>query len=240
MRYERQENVLEYLKSKNPATVKQIANALFVSEATVRRDIEQLENAGYVERFYGGVILAERKGNVMPLARRENKNSAGKEKIAKTASELVSDGDTVFLDSSSTAGKILHYIKNKRVTVITCSAVMPEETGNMRIYSTGGEYSERRKCYLGSFAEEVIQNVYADIFFFSCSGITEQGDITDGSEDEISLRRQMMKHAQKSVFLCDGTKFGVKSAFRLCGKDDVSKIISDTELLFGDGKKTEK
>lgn len=234
LRQERQESILEYLKSKNTATVKQIAKILFISEATVRRDIEQLENAGYVERFYGGVILAERKGNIMPLVRRENKNLQGKEKIAQKASQLVNDGDTVFLDSSSTAGKVLSHIKNKRVTVITCSAVMPEDTGNMRVYSTGGEYSERRKCFLGSFAEEVINNAYADIFFFSCSGITEQGDITDGAEDEISLRRQMMKHAQKSVFLCDSTKFGVKSAFRLCGKDDVSEIISDTEMHFKD------
>jgi len=89
--YERQKNIVDFLKEKNSATVKQISKALFISEATVRRDVEKLQQAGYVERFYGGVTLADFSGGVLPLARRENENSAGKEKIAQQAAKLVHD-----------------------------------------------------------------------------------------------------------------------------------------------------
>lgn len=236
--YERQKSIADFLKEKKTATVKQISKALFISEATVRRDVEKLQQAGYVERFYGGVTLADYNGGLLPLSRRENENSAGKEKIAQKAAELVHDGDTVFIDSSSTAGRVLAHIKNRRVTVITNSSVLPEDAGNMRIYCTGGEYSEKRRCFFGSFAELFIKNVHADIMFFSCKGISTEGEITDVSEDEIALRRCMMKNSKKKVFLFDGTKLGVVSTFRLCNKDDLDEIISDTEFYF-DGEKPE-
>ena len=235
--YERQKNIVDFLKEKNSATVKQISRALFISEATVRRDVEKLQQAGYVERFYGGVTLADFSGGVLPLARRENENSAGKEKIAQQAAKLVHDGDTVFIDSSSTAGKVLLHIKNRRVTVITNSSVLPEDAGSMRIYCTGGEYSEKRRCFFGSFAEEFIKNVHADIMFFSCKGISTDGEITDASEDEIALRKCMMKNSKKKVFLFDGTKFRITSTFRLCSKDDVDEFISDIDFFF-DGENT--
>ena len=243
--YERQKNIIDFLKKKNPATVKQISRALFISEATVRRDVEKLQQAGYVERFYGGVALADCKSGVLPLARRENENSAGKEQIAHEAAKLVHDGDTVFIDSSSTAGKVLALIKNRRITVITNSSVLPEDTGNMRIYCTGGEFSEKRRCFFGSFAESFIKNIHVDILFFSCKGISAEGEITDVSEDEIALRRCMMQNSKKKVFLFDGTKFGVVSTFRLCEKEDVDVFISNIEVSFAgaendaaaDGKK---
>lgn len=230
--YERQKSILNFLKEKNSATVKQISKALFISEATVRRDVEKLQQAGYVERFYGGVAPADYSGGVLPLARRENENSAGKEKIAQQAAKLVHDGDTVFIDSSSTAGRVLTHIKSRRITVITNSSAMPEERGNMHIYCTGGEYSDKRRCFFGSFAESFIKNVHADIMFFSCKGISTDGEITDASEDEIALRRCMMKNSKKKIFLFDGTKFGVTSTFRLCEKDDVDEFISDIPFAF--------
>jgi DeoR/GlpR family transcriptional regulator of sugar metabolism len=75
-----------------------------------------------------------------------------------------------------------------------------------------------------------VRGISADLFFFSSQGITEEGEITDVSEEETSLRRVMLSRAKRSIFLCDSSKIGIRRVFTLCTRHDVDRIICDTML----------
>ncbi len=235
LQFDRQQSILDYLKNKHSATIKELAHTIYVSEASIRRDIEKLENLGLVEKIYGGVVLTEFKNEVIPIDLRESANSKSKEKIAVKAAKLVNDGDTVMLDSSSTARKICKYLVNKRnVRIITNNMRVCNELKNsdIEIFVSGGVFSKKRECFIGGFAEEFIKSVHADILFFSTSGISKTGEITDISEDEINLRKLMIKQTKKRIFLCDKTKIGVISSFKVCDKKDIDMVICHEKIEF--------
>ena len=235
LQFERRQNILEILNKKHSVSIKELATLVYTSEASVRRDVQRLEAEGIVERIYGGVVLSEYKNEVVPVNIRESANSASKEKIAVMASKLIKDGDTIMLDSSSTAFRICkHVMMRKNLKIITNNLRVCNELKDtsIEIYLIGGLFSNKRECFTGSFAENFIKSVHCDILFFSSSGISETGEITDVSEDEINIRRLMIKQAKKSVFLCDKSKVGNISAFKLCDKDDIDMIICDEEIRF--------
>ena len=236
LQIERQKNILEYLKEHPSTTIKELAAAVYASEASVRRDVAALEAQGYVERIYGGVLLAGHKNSIIPVGLRDISHPTGKELVAQQAAARVQDGDTIILDASTTVFRMCRHLRGrKRLTVITnslrvCSEL--EDCENIHLVCTGGTYHGRNGCFLGAAAEEFLQRINADRLFFSSLGITRDGRITDVSEEEISMRRTMLRHARQRLFLCDSSKFGICKPFTLCTKDDVDEIICDTELHF--------
>jgi DeoR/GlpR family transcriptional regulator of sugar metabolism len=99
-----------------------------------------------------------------------------------------------------------------------------------RIFCTGGLYVPSGNIFVGNAAESFIKSTFADILFFSSQAISEDGEISDASEEETSLRRTMLSRATKKVFLCDSSKLCKKRTFTLCTKDDVDEMICDTAL----------
>lgn len=236
--YDRKKALLSYLQQHHSCTIKELALSLYASEATVRRDIAQLESEGYVERIYGGVLLAGHENAVVPVNVRETANTSGKDIVAKKAAELICDGDTVILDASTTVFRICKYIRSrKHLKVITnnlrvCEALADAE--DISVFCTGGSFVGHSYCFLGSAAENYIRNVNADIVFFSSQAISCNGLITDVSEPEIAIRQAMLSHADRQIFLCDSTKFGLIRPFTLCRKEDITDIICDKELTFSE------
>ncbi|MBR4889422.1 MAG: DeoR/GlpR transcriptional regulator [Clostridia bacterium] len=236
LQIERQKAILDFLETHPSTTIKELAVAVFASEASVRRDIAALESQGYVERIYGGVLLAGHKNSIIPVGLRDISHPNGKELVAQQAAERVQDGDTIILDASTTVFRMCRHLRSrKRLTIITnslrvCSEL--EDCENIRLICTGGTYYGRNGCFLGAAAEDFLQNINADLLFFSSLGITADGRITDVSEEEVSMRRQMLRHAKKKYFLCDSSKFGVCKPFTLCTKDSVDEIICDAPLAF--------
>ncbi len=235
LQIERQKSILDFIENKKSTTVSEIAKAVYVSEATVRRDIARLEKDGYIVRVYGGVMLANHQSEVVPVELRDSSNSKTKDEIAKKAAELIKSGDTVIMDASTTVFRICHYIKSvKNLKIITNNLRICEELKDteIKVYCTGGAYYGSRGCFLGAFAENFIASVHADLLFFSSQGISEEGIITDVDEEENSIRHKMIRQADKKIFLCDSSKYGIKKPFALCTIDDIDMIISDKELEF--------
>lgn len=233
LQYERQQQIIEYLHKNHTAKIGELAQKLYISEASIRRDIASLEATGFVERVYGGVILSQYKNEVVPADLRESANSEAKEKIAQIAAELIHDGDTVIFDSSSTVGRICKHIKKKKnLKIITNSLrICSEFKGtDISVYCTGGEYFQKQDSFLGPYAENFLRTINADSLFFSCKGLSAKGVLTDVSEMENSMRKTMMQQAVKSYFLCDSSKLDARFAFTLCTAKDITEIICDKEL----------
>lgn len=227
---ERQQSIIDYLEKNRLATVKELAAAIYTSEASVRRAIAELEKSGYVEKVYGGVLLSKYKTSIIPARLRDSENSAAKDSIAKRAAELIKNGDTVLMDASTTVFRICRYIKDrKNLRIITnnlriCGEFT--ESDDIEVYCTGGSFVPRNTCFLGSYAESFIGSVNADILFFSAQGLSSEGEITDVDEREVSMRKAMLARADKKIFLCDSSKLGVTKPFKICSKDDIDGIIS--------------
>jgi DeoR/GlpR family transcriptional regulator of sugar metabolism len=233
IQYERQQQILSILQQSGTASVRALSTAVFASEASVRRDIEVLEKQGYVKRIYGGVMLSRHENSVIPLDLRDPEHSAIKEQLAQRAASLVPDGATVLIDASSTTRRILRYLERKRdLKIITNNLRLLQEARDpaMQLYGTGGAYDPGNHAFVGPAAEMYVRGISADIFFFSSQGITEEGEITDVSEEETSLRRVMLSRAKHRIFLCDSSKIGIRRVFTLCTRQDVDEIICDTTL----------
>ena len=233
LQYERQQSILKYLQEHHSAKIAQIASAIYTSEASVRRDLAALEAKGLVERVYGGVVLSQFKNDVIPPEVRDSANSAAKEAIALEAASLIRDGDTVFFDSSSTVRRICPHIKKrKNLKVITNNLRICKELQDtdITVYVTGGEYFKKRHCFLGPYAERFLAGVNVDSVFFSCKALSDEGFLTDVSEDEISLRSVMLRQARNSYFLCDDSKLGNRCTFTLCHISELTKVICNAPL----------
>jgi DeoR family fructose operon transcriptional repressor len=208
--------------------MKQLAEALYVSEATARRDVELLEKRGLVRRVYGGVVL---KKEEMPLEVRLQERAAQKEEIAAKAADMIFDGATVFLDASSTVLHLVPLLTRFRDLVVVTNGYRAAELlagGKCRVILTGGELSPRNMALVGSVAEETLARLSVDIAFFSSEGISEEGEITDSSEKETALRRVLLRRAARTVLLMDSSKMGKRYLFHLANAEELSSVITDS------------
>lgn len=240
LKTERQRKILDIITQRKHCTVKFLAETLFVSPITVRRDLDTLEGEGLVTRCYGGVSVPRHLNREVPLEVRENSNTDVKGALARRAAGELKNGDTVFLDASSTALHIVDFVyPEQNLTFITNSirALIQLKDRHIRCYSTGGMLLENSFALVGSLAIEAVSKLNADIMFFSTQGITEAGEITDFSEAETQLRKAMMKNAKKTVYMFDSSKLNKKYLFSVCRAQDTDKIITDIKIDFSRAEK---
>ncbi|MBQ8816083.1 MAG: DeoR/GlpR transcriptional regulator [Lachnospiraceae bacterium] len=216
-------------------TVDFLAKHLYVAPITVRRDLADLEAAGLLTRCYGGASIPEHQNREVPFDLRDRTNATVKAELGKRAAAMLKNGDTVFLDASSTARHIIDYMEpEQNLTVITNSMKAMEKLKekHIRCYLTGGMLLENSFALIGNIAEKTVSELYADVFFFSTQGITRDGVITDFSEAETRLRCLMMEHAKHSVYVFDSSKLGKSFLFKVCSVSDVDDIVTDAEVEF--------
>lgn len=232
---DRKELIVEILKRDKFVSVNDLAKLTYTSASSIRRDLTALENKGVVSRFYGGARLTGSDNIAAPFERRLNKNHIEKNIIAKKASSLLCDNQTIILDSSSSSYYMIPYIaKLKNPTVFTNNMLTAEkliECG-VKTYCTGGTSENNTYVLTGSIACDCIKNICADILFFSTFAIDEDGILSDCTEAENYLRQLMIKSSKTSVFLCDSEKLRTRSLFRLCDVSEIDYIFCDKVIDF--------
>ena len=232
LKKERQELIYQTIKMKKYCTVSFLAKKLFVAPITVRRDLCEMEKAGLVLRCYGGASIPDYENRDIPFELRNKSNFTAKEALAKKAAELVSVGDVLFLDASSTVSHIIDHLDNKQhLTIITNSTLIAEKATERGItcYLSGGKTVDNSYALTGEVAIKTISDFYANICFFSSQAIDQNGVITDYSEMETALRRAMIKNSTRQYFIFDSSKFSKRQTFKLCSTDDISGVITDLE-----------
>lgn len=225
---ERQEKIIELLKEREYASVRLLCSILFASEPTLRRDLTALEREGLIRRSHGGAMLV-RDELSRPLAFRKETMQAEKRRIAQRAAALIPQGAVIFIDASTTAAHLIPHLKDKNATVITNGLATLNLLQEQKIKAKciGGDLLHTSMCFTGRAAERFIQELYADLLFFSISSLNSQGEITDYSEEETYLRQALLKHARKRILLLDHSKFSKTATYRLGTLDDIDSIITD-------------
>ena len=237
--YDRHREIINILSETKSASVHSLAQKLYVSEATVRRDLTELEKQGQVRRVFGGVILLEN-DHITTAFHGRSTREAELDKIAQRAVEYIHNGDVLMMDASSSASAILRYLKRfKGLTLITNSAITIGglQDINAQVFVTGGYMPKNSQGFVGAYAENMVRNFNADLFFFSCAGLSMDGRVTDISSDENSIRKVMFQQARRRILLCDRSKFGKSLCFNTCSLDQVDALISDQPFT---GKGAEK
>lgn len=235
MNKDREKKILEEILKNKKVTVKELAKNLYASEPSIRRDLVSLERQKLIKRVHGGAILEENgiSSIKIPFVIREMEQSDAKIIMAEKAADLVKDGDVIFLDASSSAYNLIPYLALKNdITVITCGikAINKLSEYNIKTICTGGTLIPSCQALVDDDAYNIIEQNNADIFFFSCRGLSDGGFLTDISAQENYVRRKMIKHSKKSYLLCASEKIGKKYYHNLCSIKDIDGIISEKEL----------
>jgi len=231
---ERRNTILSRLNSDGKVIVSDLSREFNVTEETIRRDLEKLENEGLAKKTYGGAVLNQNQNNLdLPFNVRKVTNITEKQTLAEKTAELIHDGDYIMLDASSTAIYIAKAIKNrKNITLITNSVEILLEMADKedwRVLSTGGTLKKGSLSLIGTSAERMIRGFHVDIAVCSCKGLDLVLGITDSNEKDSEIKQAIYAAADKKILAVDSTKFDKRSFVRVCDPDEVDVIVTDAE-----------
>lgn len=233
LKSERQSEIYNLLSERGFMSVEEISKLLYTSPSSVRRDLDEMEKRRLVRRSWGGAEVILSKTNVSAFSSRAHNRAQEKERIAKKAVKLINEGDVVFLDQSSTAFFLARELMDfKSLTVVTNNLEILTllSSTDITLHSSGGIVSRKNpNCLIGNSAQKTFEGIFADICFFSTKALSEDGVISDCTEEEIHVRNSMLGNSAKKIFLCDSSKFNKRSSFIQCTLDSIDMIISETD-----------
>lgn len=230
---ERRNEILQKLMLDGKVVVGELAERYGVTEETIRRDLERLEVDGYAKKTYGGAVRNDSMTGELPYTVRKQTNVSGKKYIAEIIGSLISDGDSLLLDSSTTAMFTVKSIFSKEnLTIITNSVEILldlPQGHNWNIISTGGFYRSESMAFHGNTAEEFVKQYHVDYAVISCKGLDMDKGITDTREVFAHLKASFIKSARKVILAVDHTKFDKVSFICFGDLYDVDIVVTDEE-----------
>jgi DeoR/GlpR family transcriptional regulator of sugar metabolism len=237
---ERQSRLKELLGRRGLADLDTLAAELGVSQSTVRRDVEMLQQAGLVERTHGGVIWIGEKtaGGTRPYAfdQRMSYHVDVKRQIARAARKLVQPGQTVLIDGGTTTFYFAQELLGITLQLVTNSLPIANlflNDENVELILTGGLMYPRYGVLLGPMAEEALAAIHTKTLFLSVAGIHE-GQLYNQNTLLVQAELRMMSQAQEIVLLVDSGKFGQQALSRLGPLNEINVVVSDAGLSESD------
>lgn len=231
---QRRERIQEYLAIHQIVRTIDLCEMLDTSEATVRRDLEWLEQKGILERTHGGAILNQRMILEQEYQQRAQHHPEEKRRIGELAASLIEEGDIVFVNSGTTATQVLQHIRrDSQITVFTnnVSAVMELGEPVFHYCLTGGEFQPRSNSLAGRFALDNLGQVYANKTILGVDGISLKHGCTVPTNPEAEVVRKMIERTKGQVIVvADHSKWGVVSNFQVANIDEIDKLVSDEKL----------
>lgn len=228
LRETRHEALLRILRAEGVLPIREIARRLEVSEATARRDLAGLDQAGRLTRVYGGAVArepAERSFAVEEVADR-----ADKEAVARAAAALVEDGEMLLLDIGTTTLQLARLLHGRDLTVVTSSLAVYEELRAdeaVTMVLLGGQVRPNYRSMVGVLTRAALGQIHADRLFLGVSGVLANGRILDTTDVEVPVKQAMLAAARQSVLLATARKFPGTGNTRICGPEDIDVLITN-------------
>lgn len=228
---QRRERIQEYLALHKIARTVDLCNMLDASEATVRRDLEWLEQDGVLERTHGGAVLNQRMILEPEYRQRAQNHPEEKRSIGSVAASLIEDGDIVFINSGTTTTQVIHQIRSDAgITVFTnnLSATLEMGEPGFHLYLVGGEFQPRSKSLAGRFAVENLRQVYANKVILGVDGISLKHGCTVPANAEAEVVLQMIERTKGQIIVvADHSKWGVVSNFQIATLEEIDILVTD-------------
>ena len=233
---ERQSRLKELLAKRGIADVDSLSAELNVSQSTIRRDVEMLEQTGLAQRTHGGVIwIGEKQSHeARPYAfdQRMGYFVEAKKQIAKAAKQLIQPGQTLLIDGGTTTLYFAEELFGIALQLVTNSlpiANLFHNDDHAELIVTGGLMYPRYGVLLGPLTEEILSTIHAKTLVLSTAGIND-GSLYNQNLLLVQSERRMMQQAQEIVLLADSGKFGQQALSRLCALDEIDVVVSDAGL----------
>ena len=227
MQNERQNAILQALKENKSANVADLAKKLYVSEATIRRDLAQMESMGLIERTHGGALPPENSEEISIFFRME-KNAREKEKAATKALPHIPYFKSVFIDSSSTALALADRMDLNHKTVVTNNlqtAIQLSKKPNINLILLGGNVAYNTISATGSWTTRQLSDFSFDLMLSSCASV-QDGGAYERSLDQKELKRMAFKKSKMRVLVIDHTKFGAHGTYKLADLSEYDFVVT--------------
>jgi DeoR/GlpR family transcriptional regulator of sugar metabolism len=198
---ERRKLILDLLQTNGSVHVTELSAQLAVTEVTIRRDLEALENEHLLERTHGGAVISRRMRVEPGYSQKHQLRMDEKRAIGMAAAGLVEAGETIFIHSGSTNLQIFPYLVGKNVRIITSNAGVVDmaRSLDLDLIVVGGIYRKQSNSFVGPPAIHCIQEFYASKCFIGVDGVSRQFGLTTPSLDEAEIARTMMAHTHGQV-----------------------------------------
>ena len=232
----RHNELLEMLARVESIQVPELAARLGVSEVTARRDLLELEQAGYLKRVHGGAVKAPGRSTGRPYRVREKAAADRKQAIAVAAARLVASGDAIALDGGSTIMHLVSVLNGlTNLTVVAANLRTAWAVAQSRAFATptrliiiGGSVKPDELSVSGISALEQCRNLRVDTAFISASAVDSTAGVTDYDYEDAAIKRAIIQGARQVVVLADGSKLGRQALALVADLAQVDTLITDT------------
>jgi DeoR family fructose operon transcriptional repressor len=230
---ERRFRITEFLSRQRSVGASELTALLGVTAATIRRDLAELERKGMLVRSHGGAVSTSSTTSFQPSYAQQGKlNPEEKKKIAAAAARLVVDGETVFLEGSTTVAEMVPHLHSySRLTVVTNSPLILFQLQRypaINVIATGGELRHDIFYLSGVWTQRALAEIRVDKAFMGVSALDASYGISTASQAEASIKQAIVRAAKVRVGLADHSKFG-KQSFAFVGP------LADLQLVVTDG-----
>jgi DeoR/GlpR family transcriptional regulator of sugar metabolism len=221
--FERREKIISLLEERKTITVEALAGELYVSGATLRRDLQILQKEGRIRRTHGGAALPLQSVQDMPLLSRRMERKPEKQAIARAAARFVSPGDTLILDASTTVLALSEALRDTgSLTVISSGLITVQAFAvpGRHVMCTGGMLRENSASLAGVDAAAFLRDHHGTWSVVSCRGLTVEG-VWESVPEEAAIKRCMLDAGDRHMLLCDASKF---NQYYLCKTSVLQRI----------------
>jgi DeoR/GlpR family transcriptional regulator of sugar metabolism len=228
----RRRQLLDLISRQGFATLDELVKSLGVSESTVRRDLESLDLAGSIKRTHGGAVYSGEVRAMPAFDERTQTAAAEKAAIGRATADLLEDGDTVLLDGGTTTLEIARALIGRRIQVVTNSLPIAQLVASSQqtdLILIGGYVYPRTGVALGPLAIATMQGIRVRKAILGAGGIMPDG-VYNSNLLLVETERQMMACGQEVVIVADSSKFGRLALSKLCGLDEVARLVSDSRM----------
>ncbi|MFC0674433.1 DeoR/GlpR family DNA-binding transcription regulator [Brachybacterium hainanense] len=234
---ERHREILAEVRRRGSATVTRLSADFAVSEATIRRDLDQLSGTGMLRRVRGGVV-DPRSGERPEADPRDfdlvaSAAAGAKTRIARRAAGLIEDGEVIALDIGTTVAAMCPFLRDRPITVVTSSlAVIRALAGApaVDVLVLGGILRPTYQSMVGSLTEAALRQVRADRAFLGAAGVRPDGTVLDSTASEVPVKRGLLDIATSSYLLVDHEKFPGSGFLEIGPASRFAALVTDRAL----------
>jgi DeoR family fructose operon transcriptional repressor len=227
----RRGRILELLTQKGKVRVIELSKLFGISEVTIRSDLSELEEAGLLERVHGGAVSTYKAYYNMSFYDRMKTNEPEKREIAAACASMISDGDTLMINSGTTTLFTVQELKNvKNLTIVTNSVSIAQEAVNYdkaNVILLGGNFNSQYQFTYGDDTVNQLKKYKADKLILSADGVSAQEGVTTYHHLESEVNRQMILRAKKTIVVADYTKIGRESFTYIDSINNVDYVITN-------------
>jgi DeoR/GlpR family transcriptional regulator of sugar metabolism len=228
---ERRSEIRAFLAEQGEVAIAELAAQFAVSEMTIRRDLETLEDQGVARRVRGGAISTVSRSYEPPFATRAMEARTAKQRIAEAAAQCVEYGETAILDVGSTTLELARHLRGRGgLTIVTPSLPAALELANepnMRVIVTGGIIRPGELSLIGDLSERTFAELNCDVLFLGVGGIHPEKGLTEYNLDDTRVKRAAMRAASRKVALADRSKLGRVCLASIAGLSEIDVLITD-------------